>query len=301
MNPFAALVRSDAPQGQAGTEQDHDAANEDRGEERKAMSASMLAWSAAGAPRHRYSEEQCDIVCATCATRILSGVPLVEIETPTTANHADYFRFGSKHVCAACAWLYDAGKGRPGNYIATPGSMEYAVISLESVVENKRPWIDVLADVAALPSDTPVAGVMTTDVKPRLWPRVRLATVGHFGLYVHATDYDVSEWRAFDLRSCLGLIEAMTPALIAGFAKASLYHGLLRDHARSSRDPARALAWDMQLAAHRAQPHFLPALIAAGVTKESKRDVRSSAKPTVDTQPAATGGNRDGEAQPGLF
>lgn len=97
---------------------------------------------------HPYTDEACDTVCATCAAAITHGVPLTQIETPTTANHADYFRFGSKHVCPACAWLFDAGKGRPGNYIATPGRMEYAVISLESVVTDKRPWLRIYDQAA---------------------------------------------------------------------------------------------------------------------------------------------------------
>lgn len=265
------------------------------------MTASQHTWHAARRPDHPYDEESVSTICATCAATITSGVPLAQIETPTTANHADYFRFGSKHVCPACAWLYAAGKGRPGNYIATPDRMEYCVISLESVVEDKRPWIEVLADVAALPTDTPVAGVMTTDVKPRLWPRVRLATVDRFGLYVHAPDYDVSEWREFSLTDCLDLIGHMLHPLASGYAKASLYYGLLRDHARASRDPVRAMAWDASLAAHRGQPHFLPALIAAGVTKETKKDVKPTARPVANTQPASAGGNQHNPPQLGLF
>lgn len=265
------------------------------------MSASQHTWAAAGKPAHPYDEDAVVTVCATCATPVTSGVPLVQIETPTTADHANYFRFGSKHVCTACAWLYAAGKGRPGNYIATPGRMEYSVISLESVVKDKRPWIEVLADLTALPADTPVAGVMTTDVKPRLWPRVRLATIDRFGLYVHAPDYDISEWREFGLASCLDLISIMVEPLTAGYTKASLYHGLLRDHARTSRDPARALAWDSCLAAHRYQPHFIPALIAAGVTKETKKDVKPTPRFVADPQPAATGGHQPDTAQLGLF
>lgn len=265
------------------------------------MSASLHTWIAAGSPEHAYTEEPCGGVCATCATPITSGVPLNQIETPTMADHANYFRFGSKHVCPACAWLYAAGKGRPGNYIATPGRMEYTVISLESVVADKRPWIEVLADVAVMPPETPVVGVMTTDVKPRLWPRTRIATVGRFGLYIHAQEYDVSEWREFSLAACLELIGLMVEPLAAGYAKTSLYHGLLRDHARSSRDIARALAWDTRLSAHRGQPHFLPALIVAGVTKEMKKDVKSTARPTANSQPASAGGDQPDPPQLGLF
>lgn len=233
------------------------------------MSASIHTWQAAGEPAHPYAEEPCSRACATCAAPIAVGVPLREIETPTTANHADLFRF-SQHVCRACAWLYAIGKGRPGNYIATQ-ALEYAVISLDSVVADKRPWLDVLRDLAALPRDTVVAGVMTTDVKPRLWPRVRLATIDRFGLYVHAPDYDVSEYREFDLRACLDAVTAMLDPLAAGFSKASLMHGLLRDYARAKRDLAAAIAWERALQQHRGQPHFLPALIAAGVRKEPRQ------------------------------
>lgn len=260
------------------------------------MSASLHTWTAAGSPAHGYYQEMAKTVCSTCALPITDGVPLAKIETPTTANHADYFRFGSRHICPACAWLFSAGKGRPGNYVATPGRLEYTVISLESVVESKRPWIEVFADLAALPPDTPVAGVMTTDVKPRLWPRVRLATIGRFGLYLHAPDYDVSEWREFSLPACIDLIGRMIEPLTAGYAKASLYHGLLRDYARSAKDPTRAMVWETILAKHRSQPHFLPALIAAGVPKENKRDVKSARRPVIHTQPATAGGHQPDSA-----
>jgi len=234
------------------------------------MSASSIAWHAAGQPPHEYRAIPASGVCATCAAPLTEGISLDQIETPTFANHADYFRFGSKHVCPACAWLYGIGKGRPGNYLALPARMEFTVISLESVVTDKRPWLVVLRELAGMPGDTPIAGVMTTDVKPRLWPRTRLATVARCGLYVHAPDYDVSEYRQFDLPACLALIDAMLPPLGAGFAKASLYFGLLRDYARAAKQPAQSVAWETLIAPHRGRPHFLPALIAAGVIKGAK-------------------------------
>jgi len=260
----------------------------------------MHAWVAAGKPIHQYTEDACSTVCATCAMQIIHGVPLSQIETPTTANHADYFRYGSKYVCSACAWLFGAGKGKPGNYIATPNCMEYAVISLDSVVENKRPWIVILKDIAAMPNDTPVAGVMTTDVKPRLWPKTRIATVGRFGLYIHSADYDVSEYREFDLSACVSLIDTMCEPLANGYAKTSLYHGLFRDYARTVRDTVAAIAWEAEILPHRNKPHFLPALIAAGVTMESKRNV-TTARPDSHSQPIAARSDQAGKAQFGLF
>jgi hypothetical protein len=218
------------------------------------------------------------------------------------ANHADYFSNGTKHVCRACSWLFASGKGRPGNFLACGNQFELLVISLESVVADKRPWMIALSELAGMPPETPVTGVMTTDVKPRLWPRARLATVGSFGLYVHAPDYDVSGWREFDLTACLAAIEVMRGPLRAGFAKASVYHGLFRDYARVCRDPAQAAEWDNLLTRHRREAHFLPALIAAGTTQEEKKDVKLTvAKPDGNPKPATTGGNQPAETQFGLF
>lgn len=242
-------------------------------------SASNSTWLAAEKPQSIYKQIALDSVCATCGMTIDQGVDLKQIETPTTANHADYFCYGTQHVCPACAWLFAAGKGRPGNYIAYGGTLEYTVISLESVVDDKRPWLHVLRDIAALPGDTPIAGVMTTDVKPRLWPRVKLATVASFGLYLHVNDYDVSEFRRFNLVECLDTINIMLPILATGFSKSSLYHGLFKDHARASKHLQHVASWESQLLTMRGLPHFLPALIAAGVTKGDKHDVKSIAKP----------------------
>lgn len=61
-------------------------------------SASNLAYAAAGRPAHQYARDQCAGVCATCGIEIDIGVHISSIETPATANHADYFRFGSKNL-----------------------------------------------------------------------------------------------------------------------------------------------------------------------------------------------------------
>lgn len=232
------------------------------------MSAPYFAWVSSGEPDHGLGRDTVSSVCACCGIEIEIGVAIKAIESPTTSNHADFFRFNSAHVCDGCAWLFTSGKGKPGNYIATPRGIEYAVISLESVVEYKRPWLVILRELADMPGDTQVTGVMTTDVKPRLWPRSRLATVDSFGLYLHVGDYDVSEYRAFSLRACIDLIQFMTEPLTAGFTKASIYHGLLRDYARSSRNLSKTIEWEATLVQHRQKAHFMPALIAAGVTKE---------------------------------
>lgn len=255
------------------------------------MTATQHTWTAAGQPPHGYPVEPApDGRCATCGGAHQDGhaVPLAAIETPTMAAHGDNFRTWGKHVCHACAWLYQAGKGRPGNFIALPDRYEETVISLDSVVANKRPWITILRELATLPPETPITGVMTTDVKPRLWPRMRLTTLGQMGLYLHAPDYDVSAWTRFDLHACLDAIGAMLPALAAGYPKARLYHGLWTDGKRAIKDPAATLALETAIAPHRGHDHFLPALIAAGLTKEAKANVQRLADQHPTDQPGAS-------------
>ncbi|MDY0136360.1 MAG: hypothetical protein RBS36_04235 [Thiomicrospira sp.] len=164
------------------------------------MTPTELVWIAQNRPTPPFKTSGYQGICGTCGASIDGdGVHIKEIDNPTFTNHADFFRFESTHVCNACASLYSAGKAKPGNFIATDQGFDYTVISLESVVEDKKPWLQVVNDLKSMPANTKVCGVLTTDVKPRLWPRMRLNTVGQFGLYVHAPDYDVSTHVDFDL------------------------------------------------------------------------------------------------------
>ena len=265
-----------------------------------AMTPSQLSWAAAGNPIPALPAVLGDCICSVCGGQDTSSIALVDIETPTMGAHSDIFRYGGKYVCRACAWLFVAGKGAPGNFVVAGSRIEYTVISLESVVETKRPWLHVLRDLAQMDPAMPTTGVMTTDVKPRLWPRMRLATIGAFGLYLHALDYDVSEWRSFGMAECLAITEAMHAPLIAGFAKASLYFGLYRDYARASKRLDEVADWERDLSPLRRSPAFLPALIAAGVVKGDKHDVKRN-QPNCHTEPTSAGSHQSAPSQPGLF
>ncbi|PKF72655.1 hypothetical protein CW360_02775 [Pseudomonas fluvialis] len=237
------------------------------------LTAPQLAWTAAGCPRpnEKYKLSPSIGICSTCGTAIDGeAVAISEIDSKAFSNHSESFRFGGTHTCLGCAWMYGMGKGKPGNYIAVPARFEQAVISLESVVEDKRPWLTIIREIADLPPDTPVSAVLTTDVKIRLWARARLATVGRFGLYVHCPDYDISQHIDCDLRDLLKIIDTMLPILRAGFAKASIWYGLYRDHARMTKNMDCAPEWESQLQKVRGNPAFLPALLMAGITKEEK-------------------------------
>lgn len=266
----------------------------------------QLAWRAAGMPHpiDKFTISQHKGTCSTCGHAINGDAVIISsFDNKAFSAHAESFRFGGTHVCMACGWLYGAGPSKPGNFIATPAKYELAVISLESVVEGKRPWLEILRELASMPLDTIVTGVLTTDVKPRLWPRARLCSVGNFGMYVHCPDYDVSQYIDFCLRDLLAIIEIMLKPLHAGFSKSSIYYGLMRDYQRFAKSPDETLRWECKLKEFRSNPAFLPALLVSGVTKEQKKDVKSiaSTSPISNTEQTATGSDYFSENQLGLF
>lgn len=230
------------------------------------MSAQIHTWNAAGRPPHPCESENILSRCSICSSEITEGVKVSDIETPSMSDHSSIFRFGD-HVCNACAWLFSLGRGKPGNYIAIDGKFEYVVISQNSVVENKRPWSDVFIDIANLNPDTVVTGVMTTNVKPRLWHKARLATIGNFGLYIHDLEHDISGWVEFDLIDCIKLMELMNEALSYGFSKNNIYYGLANNYEKFKRNPEKTIELERMIGESRNCTHFIPALIASGIDK----------------------------------
>lgn len=269
-------------------------------------SVSSMCWSASGYPEiNKFETEaaQTESICGTCGTLIFANdraVAISSIDNKAFSERHESFKYPSLYICQACAWLYGAGRSKPGNFFCTPGQFEQTVISLDSVVEDKRPWLHVLKEAVSFPSSTPCAGVLTTDVKPRLWPRAQMSSIGNFGLFVHAPDYDTSHFISFDLQECLQIIELVRPALLAGFAKASLYHGLLRDYQRFFKNPETALSVEQSISELRKSPAFLPAILMAGVTKEEIKNATTSIT-TGQPEPAPARRDQDSQAQLGLL
>ncbi len=229
------------------------------------FTAPQIAWHGAGRPALGYDVTTHHGHCATCGAAIDGvAVHIKEIECPTLTQHADFMAHG-QHVCPACAWLFGAGKGKPGNFIATPAKYEQAVISLSSVVEDKRPWLTIIREIAKLPSDTPVCGVLTTDVKPRLWPRMQAATVGAFGLYVYSPDDDLSAFVPMDLSELLQAIDTIIPAMEAKFSKTEIKRGLFSNLKKCQKNLTVAMELEQQIASLRKLNSFIPAVLMAGV------------------------------------
>ena len=234
------------------------------------MTASQLVWSAAGSPAPKWGLEPASGYCATCGAPLEMGVHHKRINSPTFSQHADYFRY-SNHVCVACAWLYGLGRARPGNFLVVGNRVWWPVISPDSETDDRPTWMRAFREASRMEARLPVTGVITTDVKPRLWPRARVASVSAFGIYVHAPEYDVSEWVEFDLARLIDAVDEIRHALKMGFSKTDVFLGLWRNFKRMKQWGKEGVEVEKKLSALRHEAYFVPALVAAGVKKEEKR------------------------------
>ena len=258
--------------------------------------APQLVWQNAERPMSKWTPERATGNCATCGAILTEGVPTSAINNPTFSQHADFWRYGT-HCCPACAWLYAAGKGKPGNLLAYGDRLEYLVISTVSVVPDKRPWLVVLPELLSLPPETPLTGVLTTDVKPRVWPRMVLSSVGAPVLMTHAPEYDLSAPVAVDLAALLDLTQTVCEALTLGYTKLSVFRGLTRDYPRFVKNMEVSNRLEQTLRPLRQTPEFVPALVMAqkGESNEPSRNAARKPEPCPDTR------HQFDEAQPGLF
>jgi hypothetical protein len=243
------------------------------------LPAPALAWHAAGSPAPTWPVEPVPVAaCACCGTPAMTSIPIARFVSETYSQPADFLPFGER-VCPACAWWHSETKQRHRSWLTDGARLWWPILSAETAaaepdaalrVAGQRPaWRDLLRHVATLPAATPLAGLLTTDPKPRLWPRVRAGTVGRALLYVHSTGDkspvgDVSAGVACDLREVARLLGVIEPPLAAGWTKRALGRGLLTDHARATRNLAGTLALERVLAGERGTPAWSVALLVAG-------------------------------------
>lgn len=240
-------------------------------------SPSILIHHAAGGPPHKYTEEAVKngSVCATCAAPITRGVDTGQVNNPTFSNHAEFFKFGT-HVCRGCAWMYADPKRTHRNVLCVGEELWWPMISTESATDERPSWMELFGLIADYPPETSATGVLTTDPKPRMWPRCRAATVGSFGLYIHAPDMNISEWREFSLYALPSVSKPIRESLLGGFSKTRIHRGLLGDYAKAKRSMREAMRLERDLQAARDEPEFVPALLVTQVSKEEKADWKES-------------------------
>lgn len=197
--------------------------------------AQQLMWAAFGSPAPEgktgslYRFEPAIGCCATCSAPIVEGVPFASrrgvrgIDNETFSGHGEYARWGT-HVCRACAWLYGDPK-RTGRAMLAIGDRGWWP-TIAKPIEGRPRWRRILREIADADPETPMTGVLTTDPKPRLWPRARLASCGAPGLYLHIPEQDISAWSAIDIRGTAVALAAVDAALAAGATKTAARRGL---------------------------------------------------------------------------
>ena len=235
-------------------------------------SLSQMVWRATGCPENKYEAvSTTDQNCATCCVALNgSGVYVEDINNVTFTQQSDFFRFGN-HVCPGCAWLYADPKRAHRGVLATSAEVYWPMISAESAANQGRlSWLDALRALQGLPQETVIAGVLTTDPKPRKWPRAELGTRAEMMLLVHNPDWDISGNVHFDLDRCLEIADFCGEVLDAGWSKARIRTGLYLDYARAAKAMDRTAAWEARLVKLRLDPAFVPALLVA--TKNKKRE-----------------------------
>lgn len=239
----------------------------------KEAGAPQLVWRNAGEPGHKYTEESYNGPCATCAATCGVGVSTNHVNNPTFSNHAEFFKFGT-HVCRACAWLYGDPKRAHRNVLAAGDELWWPMISVESATEERPSWLELFRRLEDMDSELPLCGVLTTDPKPRNWPRMQLSTAGAPGLYIHSPDYDIAEFRTLDTKTLLAISSVVRSALLMGFSKLDCNHGLTRNYKRFVKNYGEAKDVEDALKQCRSAPEFVPALLITQITKEEKSEAR---------------------------
>lgn len=235
--------------------------------------AQQVAWDCAGQPvptrlvsrkdgRAPVKLVQHAGVCATCAGEMSEGMPVSEVLNETFSQHADYIKWGT-HVCPACAWFYTDPKSHHRAFIAAGNVFLWPVLGEASATEDRPLWRDALRMISSLPPNTPAVALLTTDPKPRLWPRVQLGTVSALRMYVHSADDDFSSTVDVSVGELVRVSGIVERALSAGFSKSTIRRGLMTDHKQAGKNISASLDLERELSCVRNSPIFIPSVLIA--------------------------------------
>jgi hypothetical protein len=233
------------------------------------QTSQQLIWKAMGSPKPKWSCESVNGRCATCGQTITEGVSRKIIESVTYSQQADYMKYGD-YNCLACAWLNSDPKNNHRGVIVVGDQIWWPMISLESSTPDRHQWLDVICDIGKYADETPVTGCITTDPKPRLWPRYKLSTIGSFGLYIHAPDYDQSGFLQIDRGKLIRISMLIKSALEMKYSKRSVYLSLLNDFKITEKHPVESMNLERRLKELRKTNEFIPALLITQIKKEDK-------------------------------
>jgi hypothetical protein len=225
-----------------------------------------IIWEAAGRPSHKFTATVYQGACATCGHDIKSEAVAVSSLAGDAFGRQVSFINGD-HVCIACAWMYSFPKETHRNVFVVANKLYWPMIGVESATEERPSWQKLLLSTQQLPQDTPAIGVLTTDPKPRLWPMTHEVTLNNFGLYLHSPDYDVSEFRFFDLNSCITTIQLLNKILLLGYSKRACATSLLKETKKIEKLGGIVFELEQNLQSLRSTPHFIPSLLVAGQKK----------------------------------
>jgi hypothetical protein len=235
--------------------------------------ASELIWNAFGARApegktgSQYRFEPAMGHCAICGAAITEGVPfaprrgVVGIDNPTFSGYAEYARWGS-HVCRACAWLCGDPK-RTHRAMLVVGDRGWWP-TIAQAIDGRPRWRNILGEIARAAPEMPMTGVLTTDPKPRLWPRAQLATCGRPGMYFHCPEQDISGWRQFDLRTVAQALAAVNAAITIGATKSAALRGIWTMPTLADRHGTKIVdRVERRLAEYRGSTEFMIAAVVA--------------------------------------
>lgn len=223
-----------------------------------------LIWKNSGKPEHKFTKHKKNNGnCATCGSKLNTESAALKSEAVGTdfSRQSDFLPFGD-YICEPCAWLYSYPKETHRNVIAFEDRVIWPMISSDSATEERPTWAYILNYINQnYNKSTKIVGLMTTDPKPRLWPMTESVTIHNFGLYVHCSDYNISEFINFSLEDCIEISSYVSDLISDGFSKISCLNGLLKDYKRVKKDISSSLKKENELKKMRLNNAFIPALI----------------------------------------
>lgn len=159
--------------------------------------------------------------------------------------------------------MYGEPKRHHRGVLALGGRIAWSLLGTKPDGDRPR-WRQMWGDVARMAKvapDTPMTGVLTTDVKPRLWPRCRPATASRPGVYLHSPDHDWSAWVDLDLGRVAACMSTLDYAVSIGASKLACWSGLGLNTKLIDKHPEAVERIEAALERHKGSAELLVAVL----------------------------------------